>query len=359
MPPLKCGIGYYTNRLLDELCSLEEVTLITTRGLESHSKVKEAQYVSDWRLLNLPKIVKEIRRAKPDIVHIQYPAKGYKRQLGINFLPLFLKIRRFKVPIVITLHEYYGSGILGKTRNLITAWLADKLLVSNPYDLQALPARLRAKTTIVPIGSNIPLAKRDEGYYRSLLKSLGADNEDEPVVFLGFPYENKGLESLIDAARNSDFSVLFLCEFDETNPYQKNLLERIRSLKKSGSKLYIAGFLSDTEVSQVMQESKIFVLPQKYPLTAKSGTAIAAALHGLIVISKAADDASLNMPFVNLVNSLLLDEMNDKNLADNLRTLKADRTMRQKLSSNAKELSDYFSWKNIANKHKKLYEDLS
>lgn len=355
MPPLACGIGSYTNQLLSTLGKLEDITLLTTKGLHGHSAVRKTEYVDSWKITNIPKIISLLRSGKPDIIHIQYPAKGYKRELGINLLPLALRIRSPKVSIFLTLHEYFGSGLLGKTRNFITALFVHKILVSNPYDFQALPKLLRRKSVIVPIGSNIPITKKNPITYKSVLKEAGFESK-VPVIFFGFPFANKGIELLIELAVRSDITVLLLCGFDQKDEYQKQLEDKIKEARSKGALIFVAGFLSDQKVSEILQEAEIFVLPQDIPLTAKSGTTIAAATHGMTVISKAASNSDFNLPYIDNYNSVLLSKMTVGTLQNAIADLQSNPKKLKRLRENTEDLVKYFSWEGITDMHCELYE---
>lgn len=354
MPPLRCGIGYYSNMLLGSLGKQADVHLITTEGLDSHPGARSTSYTKDWKLRSVRGITRQVRALRPDIVHIQYPAKGYRRQLGINILPLFLRfvVRR---PVVVTLHEYFGSGLLGKSRNLITTMFANKVFLSNPYDQKALPWFIKRKSVIIPIGSNIALQTPKPATYAAISKKAGF-TKPNPVVFFGFPFANKGVELLLEASQQYGFPLLMLCGFDEADPYQAELLKDINKRIAAGSEIYVTGFLDDKTVSEILQECTVFALPQPIPLTAKSGTAIAAVTHGMVVVSTAADDPAYNVPYVHHKNSLLLQTMNADTLGASINELRNDRKLYGQLKNRSKKLAAYFSWEAIAAAHCDEYE---
>lgn len=352
MPPLRCGVGFYTNRLLDFMP--EGFDLLTTSGLNTHERAARTHYVSDWKLRRLPQLLMTCRRGKYDIIHIQYPTKGYQRNLGINFLPYLLRL--FAKPrLVMTLHEYHGSGTLGKTRDFISALPVHEIILSNPYDMHALPWILRRKARIIPIGSNIPVAKPNPKAFGRILKKAGLSPGRPIALFFGFPYLNKGVHIAIEAAAKSDMQLLLLTSLDEKDDYQKGLSEQIETARGQGAQIYVAGFLQDKEFSEIMQECDYFLLPQSLPLTAKSSTAITAASHGLVVISTAGGNPALSLPYVSGVNSMLVSPMNASNLlrAIELAPKKAD------IGDELAKLRQHFNWQNIQRLHEELYQEVT
>ena len=170
MPPLRCGIGFYTNTFLSNIPT--GFDLLTTSGLNSHKSAEHNLYMDDWKMLRLPKMLRFCRRGNYKIIHIQYPAKGYGRQLGINLLPYLVRIFT-SAKLVVTLHEYHGSGFMGKSRDFITVLPAHRIIVSNAYDFEALPRILRRKGSVIPIGSNIPVAKPNPKTFHAIMQRAG------------------------------------------------------------------------------------------------------------------------------------------------------------------------------------------
>src|SRR4051812_44350224 len=174
LPPIKCGVGYYSNKLLQALSAggLKNITVISSQGVSVDSSYPILT-VPNWKLRSLRKLVKTVSGTSPQIVHIQYPAVGYRRQLGINLLPYFLKRRLSNATLVISLHEYHASRWIGKLRNLLTLLPAHKIIVSNEADKQALPSRFQKRVVIIPIASTITKTPRNTSVYKKILEETG------------------------------------------------------------------------------------------------------------------------------------------------------------------------------------------
>jgi glycosyltransferase involved in cell wall biosynthesis len=352
MPPLRCGIGYYSTNLLKNFGGKNKVTVLTTE----RSDYPENNYatVKSWGLLALPKLLSTIKSLGPDVISLQYPAAGYKRQIGINLLPYFLR----NTPVVLTLHEYHGSPLLGKIRDFVTALPVQKIIVSNPYDMGALPRILRRKATIVPIGSNIERVLANPATFEGLFKTAGFSRRKPVGVFFGFAFANKGLDLLLSAVARSKSQLLLLTGLDESNPYQAKLLLRIAEINANGGKVYCAGFLDDKSVSEALQECDYFVLPQPLPLTAKSGTTIAAVMHKLPIVSTGANDKKLNHPYANNENSMLLNPMNLETLSNTLRGLDESPDRLVELKKGVSGIREYFDWTKIAEAHETIWKEV-
>lgn len=359
LPPIKCGVGYYTRRLIDELAGTDKnFSVISTTGVEDNLQVP-LYTVPNWKISSLYKLLKHIKKSGADIVHIQYPAVGYKRNLGINLLPYCLRLFTPRKEVLVTLHEYHESRWVGRLRDLITAAPAHKIIVSNKADQKDLPPWLGKKTSIIPIGSNFEKAKKDPSVYKNVMAKAKLDLNMPTLMFFGFAYPNKNLEVLLDALRLEplrDYQLLLLSGLSPNDPYQNKLLKKVAEINLRRTRVGVAGFLDDTELSAVLQEGRYFVLPQQKPVTGKSSTAITAVTHGLILISAGSHDPSETEPFKHERNCYLISPVLAESLAEAIDHLNKSPRVCSAILDGTKELTAYFSWKSIVDKHLEFYE---
>jgi glycosyltransferase involved in cell wall biosynthesis len=359
LPPIRCGVGFYTAKLSRQLAEAGlDFELLSTRGVDSDTAAP-LRAVPNWKVISLPKIIKAIKRSGAQIIHIQYPAVGYRRQLGINLLPYALRLFKPKLKIVITLHEYHQSRLLGRLRNRITIWPAHRIIVSNQPDLNMLKRHGR-KVSIIPIGANFESVKRRPELFKTIMKRNKLDPAGKTLIFFGYAFPAKRLEILLDALAQpalQDYQLLIFPEIDDKSAYHRMLKAKVGELNQSRPRVGINKFLDGPDASAVLQESKYFVLPNSRPLSAKSGTAIAAIENGLILISRAGPKAEDSLPFVHLKNCYLLDDVSPASVAGAIKELDDSAEKAALIQRGGKELAGYFSWSNIVNRHLQIYKE--
>jgi len=361
LPPIKCGVGYYSARLSRELTGQKvDFEVLSTKGVNEGMQAPLLT-VPNWKIRSLPKMLAAIDKSQAEIIHIQYPAVGYRRSLGVNLLPYALRILKPRLKVIVTLHEYHGSRWLGRGRDFITVVPTHKIIVSNQADKQALPKWLSKKAQLIPIGSNLTKAAKTPGVYAEILTHNKLEPKKPTILFFGFAYPAKGLEVLLQAMKQpflADWQLLLLSGLDHSNSYHRNLLSRIDEINRPKPRVAAAGFLDDSTVSAVLQEGRYFVLPQSSLVNAKSSTAIAAVQHNLVLITRGSDQPELIAPFAHLKNCFLLAEMTAEAISEAIERLEDLPAERKRIIDGTKELEDYFSWSNIVQKHIKLYERL-
>ena len=359
LPPIKCGVGDYTAKLTQKMAAKKvDFALLSSRGVKSDLAVR-LYTVPSWKIRSLKNIIAQIDSMGAGIVHIQYPAVGYHRQLGINLLPYALRLLRPKLKIIITLHEYSQSRWLGRWRSLLTIAPAHKLLVSNQSDHRALK-RFAHKLELVPIGPNIERVSPQPAVFKKILAAHKLGPAKPTIIFFGFAFPAKKLEVLLDAMNEPALLNYQLLIFPSLNPadhYHRRLLAQISHLNQSQPRVAINRFLDSDQASAVLQEGRYFVLPAGRPLTAKSGSAIAAVLNGLVLIGTKAEPAADSQPFRHLDNCYLLASASASNIASAIAELDADPKKIAAIRRGAKELENYFSWDHIVKEHTRIYGD--
>src|SRR5712691_1169461 len=204
LPDLRCGIGDYTARLVTELArspgvSIFVVTSKTERVRADAAAPAVVLRAPGWGLRNLLQLVRMIRLHAPDIVHIQYPAIGYGRALGIVVLPLAVRWL-CGVPAVLTIHERRERRLIARLAINFMALTSNLVLTLDPVEASSLQRALRPFRPRILTGamiSTIPVvAGVDRQAWR---KRWGASAADVVVVTFGLIHPRRRIEDIIDA----------------------------------------------------------------------------------------------------------------------------------------------------------------
>src|SRR5690606_27656110 len=149
------------------------------------------------------RILRTLRVLQPDVVHIQYPTRGYGKRAEISFLPFLIRCAFPRVKIVSTIHEFTNRTVLGKVRLLIPIVFSHKaIIVEQQYarDIEQLVPGVARKLVYIPVGANIsPEVERDEVDVNQLRKSLGVEENGALVSYFGVLRPGKGIPLLLES----------------------------------------------------------------------------------------------------------------------------------------------------------------
>src|ERR1700737_2680434 len=178
LPAVRCGIGDYTARLASQLASVQGMSVqgLTTKNAlvrpEAVAPAEVLPLVPGWSLPSVIRSAQLIRRLAPDVVHIQYPAVGYTRSVGVLFLPLAVRLLA-RVPVVLTIHERSERRWHGRLATDFMAVTSSRVVVPDPIEAEALRRRLRIVGTRVDATqmiSTIPInTQADRAGFRAQL----------------------------------------------------------------------------------------------------------------------------------------------------------------------------------------------
>ncbi len=299
LPAVRCGIGDYTARLASALASVPEmsVQVLTTRsGLVSPQAVAPAQLlppVAGWGLPSVIRVAVMIRRRKPDVVHIQYPAVGYAKSLGVLALPLAVRVLA-RVPVVLTIHERSEKRWHGRLATDFMALTSSRVVVPDPLEAEALRRQLRIFGTRVDVAemiSTIPVnGDADRAAFRA---RLGLAQGEILLGTFGLIHPRRRLEDLIDglaALRRSTASQLLIvggeADYDarRAREYTAALKRKIGDLGLSGSVTWL-GYVSPADVSAALQACDVAALLYREGASQRNTTLEAALEHRLPVVT--------------------------------------------------------------------------
>jgi len=365
-PPDRCGVGDYVHRLCSQIARMgAEVHVITSAHAAPQPATWEGairlyRSVRSWNTINLHRIARLLRDIRPDVVHVQFPSVGYRRVAGLAMLPMLLRARGYRV--VLTLHEYLPSPRLSRSRQAVMAAASHSVITTTPEDAAALQKLLpwkRSNVHCINIASNIERRPAESFDRNARRESLGAGPDSPIVCFFGNLHPGKGIEELVEAfaiaRRNCNVGTLLIIgSFDPRHTLFSYIVHRrILDLGLSGP-VHVTGFVTPTEVSELLLASDICVLPFRDGLSVRRGTFLAAVHHGLPVIST---EPSGPMPpdIVHGHNVILVPPRDVGKLAASIEMLVRSPELRSRLSSNLAKLDEQFSWPQIARRTLQVY----
>ena len=170
-PPDICGVADYTARLEESLKKAGADVTVYVGGR--------------WGLRNSADIAREISAISADICHMQYPATGYGWKLG----PQLISLLR---PLVVTLHECSQAHVLRQLSLYPFSLRSPRIIFTNEYEQEyasALHPGLKTRSSLIPIGSNVPIATSQPKHSAKIL------------TYFGLIRPQKGIEQLLAVAR--------------------------------------------------------------------------------------------------------------------------------------------------------------
>jgi len=285
-PNMKCGIGDYTFNLAKTLANMNyNVSVITSTDASTDvCDINICNIVTNWNFRNLKKIMIKLKELRPDVVCIQYPSNEYKKNLMINFLPLFIK-RKIKIPIIETIHEYSVFTILGKIRNTISLYNADRIVVvEEEYISMIKRLNKKSKITYIPITSSISKSNLNSNQIDELRKKIDNSN-DKLISYFGFANQTKGIEELFYMIKKiQGVKLLFISELDNNVEYHKKLIELYQRLNLE-DKIIITGFLEEKEVANYLKCSDVCVIPFKSGVSKRNSSFLAAYNQNIPIVT--------------------------------------------------------------------------
>jgi glycosyltransferase involved in cell wall biosynthesis len=299
LPDVHCGIGEYTARLAAAMATVPGTTvqvLTTTSELVRKEAVAPADVlppVRSWGLASVIRVAGMIRRRGPDVVHIQYPAVGYARSLGVLALPLAVRWLA-RVPVVLTIHERSEKRWHGRLATDLMALTSSRVVFPDPVEAAALRRRLRVFGTRVDVARMISTIPITPDVDRAALRArLGVAPGELLVGTFGLIHPRRRLEDLIEglaALRSSRPNHLLIvggeADYDARRAaeYSAALKKRIDDLGLSDSVTWL-GYVGAADVSAALQACDVAVLLYQGGASERNTTLQAALEHGLPVVT--------------------------------------------------------------------------
>jgi len=367
-PPQPCGVGNYTQRLVQELSAAGiEVDVATTAAKPVRNDPRVSLEVPDWRIRTLRQALAKIRPESYDIVHIQYPARFYGYLPDLALLSFQIKRALPKIPVLLTLHEFSITHLFRKLTVGAIATPASSVTLTTESEHRPLLRWfpwLRNKVRVIHMAPSIPLEPITPSVREEIRMLLGIGPEEEIVVYFGLLHPNKGIKKLIEAfgtksLRNRKLRLLTLSYFDpQQNPFHAELQELSRDQGSEG-KIIWAGFLDDKTSAEYLAASDIACLPFEDGVTLRRLSFMAAMGLGRPTVTTVGHAKPEVMGLVAGEHAMLLPaRCTPEKLGEALAELLDSKELRERLSAGATAWASQFRWEVVVRKTLALYNDL-
>jgi glycosyltransferase involved in cell wall biosynthesis len=336
-PPDIGGIGDYTASLRAALADLRCASTVVSR-----------HQVGRWDARGLFRLLRLAPRH--GVVHIQYQAAAFDLLGDICLVPLALRRYRPSVRTVTTFHDvrvpylFPRAGGLRQQALRILASTSDAVVGADQRDIEALgECGVR-----IPIGTNIGCSP-PEGYDRAAFRErLGLRPDDLAVVYFGLLNASKGLDVLLSTFERLHSARLLMLggEAGASDPTDRDTARWITA--RLGPRVIRTGWLPRPELSAHLLAGDVALLPYADGASARRGSLLACAAHGLPIVSTLPAGAEVAQ-FIRAI------EPDPLLLAQAVREVAANPSAWHMAS---RALADDVSWRRIAQAHVDLYDRL-
>ncbi len=363
-PPDINGVGDYTAQLAGALhdagCDVSVLTGPLQNRTEAAWPFPVLRPFAAWSQATLGKVASLCDTF--DVVHIQYPGVALGRSMLPNFLPAALRKRGPKT--VATFHEFRAMRTRWRARASVMLRGLDVAVLADGADAPLLrrwsrcvrPIAGPPRVEAVPIAPNIPVIDQSADARAAWRAARGIGSNDIALLFFGILYPHKGVDLLLDAAEQLNrgglcVQPIIVGNFDREAPWRAAMEAR---LSMPG-----VTWLRDAQaedVSRAMHASDIAVLPYDSGAGPNRSSLLTALEHGLPTVTT--DGPSTPSDFRTTGGVIFVPPKDGAAVTRSLRTLVEDSSLRERLSQDAREASQVFSWPGIARRHLEIYSRL-
>ncbi|MBO4208569.1 glycosyltransferase family 4 protein [Micromonospora echinofusca] len=332
-----------------------------------------------WRATG--RAARQVRRLRPDLVHVQFAPSAYRFSGAPGLLPFRLP---GAVPLVTTVHEYGWWAVprwlpdpvwsvLERSRRwdretgrLVPASAA--VVATNPEHGRAVRQRLGVPVTRVPIAPNVDVRHTGPDSRQRTRADLGLPPEAPVLVFFGFVHPVKGVRQLIEAlpalrAGHGDLRLLVVGGFtsqalppSEARAFHAELAGLTRRHAVEGV-VHFTGHLPAERVSAALHAADVAVLPFTAGVTTKSGALLTMLAHGLPTAVTEPDGGDPELRDNGAV-ALIPARRDPAAIVRTVDRLLHDPGLRARLAERGHRFARERSWPQVAASHRRIYEQV-
>jgi len=322
-------------------CGIHDYTSTLGRALERQGVDVELIDQRDWSAAGTLSLAQRLRRNAPDILQMQYPMIVGWRSLGPHATG-FLN----RIPQVVTLHEFTTFDRFRRASLRAFTISASRIVITTAFEAARFHAQFpgaRAKTSIVPIGSNVP--------FRA---DIEAPRERRTVIYFGQIKPLKGLEQFIELVLVAgakrlpwDFQIL-----GAPVSWAKDYLAEMRR-KVEGARVEWLLDRGDDEAADLLSRASAAYLPYPDGVSERRGSLIAALGNGAPVVTTTGPDQPADMADVVLLAG------DPEDACTRIEGLFADGALERRLREAGPTYVGRFDWDDIADRYVDIYRQIA
>lgn len=295
-------------------------------------------------MLNIYRIIKEIKTFCPDVIHCQETLNDY----FIFSLP-FLS----RYPRVLTIHDHIKHEGADSKRRFIRKRINiyERYLRRIPEAVIVHSETIKNETEkLLPWVKDQVVAIHHGPLGIKPLYSDKNDKQADSVLFFGRIEKYKGLKYLVEAIKilkdqNFKVRVTIAGTGSDLQIYKEKIL-------KDNSFALIEKYFTREEVKELFEKSSIIVLP--YTSATQSGVAALAINYGCAVV--ASNVGGIKEFVRNNYNGMIIPPNNSEKLAEAIKKLIENPVLAKEMGQNGQKLAkSEFSWEEIASQTKIMY----
>jgi glycosyltransferase involved in cell wall biosynthesis len=345
-PPRVCGVGDHAALLAEGLRLRGAPTVVWTGERETAPRDGMiAPVVTGWDSAGIRRLVRDLTKTRPRLVHLEYERGIYNHQSAVPLL-LPLLLRRAGLPLVTTFHALDGPRVWRQAHRaaLLPLLLASRdIVVCSQRQLSALRRLpvIGGRATLISCGSVIP--------------TLFARAETRPegplrLVYFGFVWRGRNIETLLralQAVQSAGMAATLDVIGGLRDESYRADLDRLAAELGVTAAVRFRGALPVRDVSAALASADLVLLPFESGVSTGRSTLMTALAHRAPIVTYGAAD-NLSPLFVEGGNLSIAPVGDEADYVARTVALAADAALREKLSRGAAILSEAFSWPAIA-----------
>ena len=283
------GIGAYAKVMHDNMPKGAEEIIFSAECQESRNKLK---YIFNFGMTKeIFRCIKSIFAEKADAVLIEYPFKEWNPFILIPIHCLSMRCKRYRIPFIVSLHEYGRTHPLRKLMCKNICKISDHVFVTTD-EMKKDISNFCTSVSLRNIPSNI--------WNEEILKQDIKKNYDS-FAFWGLVNSAKAFSEMMSA-----WDIINVERKYHLYILSSSFLENIENKHVGVTFIYNA---DDTTVLQTLRKCAYCFVPIKPEIDSKNGTFKTATLAGCICIGRFCKQMA-NLPFVIQMDGYQVENFN-------------------------------------------------